>query len=198
MQPETYVVFPSPVTLRISRLPNPRPRAIADQPTEPVAQVFERLLLWVRIDPIRREILAHLPPIPAPLPLYSQADYSGACGDTMDEHAARVLQLLGSDPATVLQLLIDGQPIPDPPQRVPREIANWRGKVVLAMAGHLPAAEAFIDALPDPQRTVARAAWDGDAKFSRNSQTVLALGQALNLSAAGLDSLFIAADSIIV
>jgi len=198
MQPETYVVFPSPVTLRISRPPNPRPRAIIDQPTEPVGQVFERLLLWVRIDPIRREILAHLPPIPAPLPLYSQADYSAACGETMDEHAARVLQLLGSDPATILQPLIDGQPIPDPPQRVPREIANWRAKAHLAKMGKLNVVSALLNDLPEPAATVARIAWDGNAALLRMSSTVSVIADALSMSSDDVDAFFIAADALVL
>ena len=192
--PQTYVVFPSPVTLRLC-LPQRRLSASAH---EPVEKQFSNLPLVLRIDAMARTLTAYLPPIPAGLELYGPADFAAACADTMDEHVERVLQVLGSEPATVLQALIDGGKLPDPPQRVPREIANWRGKAVLTLAGHLPAAEAFIAALPEPQRTVARAAWDGDAKFSRSSQTVLALGQALSLSSADMDALFISANSIVI
>ncbi len=192
---DTRVVFPSPVSLRLALPKSPRPR-VAGAVAETAVHSFSSLPLHVRIDPLRREILAWLPPIPGTLPLYTAEDFAAASADTMEDHAARVLQILGSDPAATLQALIDGTKLPDPPKRVPREIPNWRGKVVLSQAGHLEAVEAFLAALPEPQRTVALAAWTGDAKLARNSQTVLAIAAHLGLSSAEIDSLFIAAEAL--
>jgi hypothetical protein len=79
---------------------------------------------------------------------------------------------------------------------VPREIPNWRVKVILAQMGLLTAVEAAIAALPEPDRTVASLAWGGDAKLARRGKTVLGLAAALGLSADQVDQLFIAAEAL--
>lgn len=195
MIPQTYVVFAAPVTLRLSLRVSPRPRLILAPPA-PLEHSFERLPLTVRLDAATRQITAYLSPIAAGLPLYAAADFAAACADTVADHAARVLQLLGSDPATHLQALIDGIPLPEPPPRVPREIPNWRAKAILATMGKLDAVDALIAAMPDPDATVMRLAWHGNAALARRSQTVQNLGQALGLTPADLDAFFIAADQI--
>lgn len=128
--------------------------------------------------------------------LYVVEDFTAAASATPDDHAARILQLLGSGPATALQALIDGTELPPRPQRIPREIPNWRAKVILAQMGLLPTVEAAIAALPDPDSTVASLAWNGDAKLARHGKTVLGLAAALGLSNAQLDGLFIAAEAL--
>lgn len=192
---QTYVVFPSPVTLRLSLPASPRQRLITTART-PVERSFERLPLTVRIDAAALQITAFLSPIAAGLPLYAAADFTAAAPDTMDDHAERVLQLIGSDPATHLQALIDGLPLPEPPPRVPREIPNWRAKAILATMGKLDAVDALIAAMPEPEATVMRLAWHGNAALARRSQTVRNLGQALGLTPADLDVFFISADAI--
>ncbi len=86
--------------------------------------------------------------------------------------------------------------LPTPPARVPREIPNWRAKVILAQMGLLSTVEAAIAALPEPDRTIARLAWGGDAKLARRGKTVLGLAAALGLSSDQVDQLFIAAEAL--
>lgn len=195
MIPQTFVVFASPVTLRLSLPANPRQR-VTGEPAPPVERSFARLPLLVQIDPIHRQIRASLSPLPGQLELYASTDFSAACADSMDDHAARVLQLLGSTPSPTLQALIDGTELPEPPPRVPREIANWRAKTVLATTGKLSLVDGLIEGMDEPQASVLRLAWNGNAALQRTSQTVVSIGQALGMSAADLDAFFIAADAI--
>lgn len=143
----TYVRFAAPVTLNLRA-------AIPGEQHPPQLAEFGQLPLVTRLDAVARTITAHLPPIPGGLLLYGPADFVAACPDEPEDFAARVLQCLGTDPAASLQSLIDGTPLPAAPPRVPREIANWRAKATLAAMGKLPAVEAVIAALPEPQRTV--------------------------------------------
>ena len=80
-------------------------------------------------------------------------------------------------------------PLPPPPP-VPGEIANWRAKAVLGLAGMLPAVENALNAMPEPARTVALAAWNGGADLARNGPTVLALSATLGLTDAQVDDMF--------
>lgn len=205
MTPQTYVRLPEPITLDLRIAAGPRPRAIPpggsvplpdDPEHEPVLHEVTELPLHVQIDGHTRSIRAHLPPIPAPLEIYGPEDFAAAAADTLDDHAERVLQILGSDPASVLQALIDGAELPPLPPRVPREIPNWRAKAILATMGKLAAVEAAIQAMPEPQRTVVALAWGGDAKLARRGKTVLGLSAALGLTDAQVDALFVAAEAL--
>ena len=55
---------------------------------------------------------------------------------------------------------------------------------------------AIMDALPEPDRTIAQLAWNGDAKLARRGKTVLGLAAALGLSSAQVDQLFVAAEAL--
>jgi len=79
---------------------------------------------------------------------------------------------------------------PPPPPPVPGEIANWRAKAVLGLAGMLPAVEKALNAMPEPARTVALAAWNGGADLARNGPTVLALSATLGLTDTQVDDMF--------
>ena len=195
MTPQTYVTFAAAVTLRMF-LPSGLRQRVSGAPPDPVLRTFERLPLLIRAHSDTRYIVAYLPPVPAGLALYGPEDFAAACADTMDDHSGRVLQLLGSDPATVLQALIDGGKLPDPPQRVPREIANWRGKVVLASMGKLAAVDALIAAMPEPDSTVMRLAWSGNAAMARRSQAINSIALALGMTEAEVDAFFIASAAI--
>jgi hypothetical protein len=81
---------------------------------------------------------------------------------------------------------------------VPREIANWRAKALLASMNLLVEVADCLSALPEPQRTIARLAWAGDARLARRGPTVLAMADAMQLSDAQLDEMFRAAESITV
>jgi hypothetical protein len=164
---------------------------------------FEALQMYIHFDSLNRCLLAYLPPIPEPLLLYSKADFTAAAGDTLEDHVARVLFLCGNNPAEVLQPLIDGKAgpyldRPEPPARVPLEIQNWRAKAVLGQMGLIPAIEAALETLPEPQRGVVLTAWNGDAKLARRGETVLALAASLGLTSQQVDNLFITAEKIII
>jgi hypothetical protein len=73
---------------------------------------------------------------------------------------------------------------------VPGKIANWRAKAVLGMAGLLSSVEAALNAMAEPARTVALAAWNGGADLARNGPTVLALAQVLGLNDDQVDDMF--------
>lgn len=201
---QTIVRLPAPVTLDLRIATRPRPRVVQpgageSAPAEehvPEYHVFSSLTLHLVVDAVTRTISAYLPPIPHHLPLYGPEDFVAAAGDSMEDHADRVLQLLGSNPATILQAMIDGTDLPPLLPRVPREIPNWRAKVILSSMGLLPSVEAGIAALPEPEKTVATLAWYGDAKLARTGKTVLSLSSALGLTAEQIDQLFIAAEAL--
>jgi hypothetical protein len=184
---QTYVRFEPAIRLDL-RI------AIEGVDHEPEWLETTELPLHLHLDAVARTITAYLPPIPGGLVIYGPEDFLAACGDTPDEHAERLLQVLGSDPAKTLQALIDGTATPELPPRVPREIPNWRAKVILHHMGLLAKVEAAIAALPEPERTVSSLAWAGDAKLARRGKTVLGLASALGLTPAQLDQLFIAAE----
>jgi hypothetical protein len=201
------ITLPQTVTLDLRQTPGPRPRVVSpdstfplpDDPDHvPVWQEFEELPMWLTVDGHAREIRAQLPPLPGMLPLYGPADFAAAAADTMEDHAARVLHLLGSDPASVLQALCDGTELPPLPPRVPREIANWRARAVLEIAGLLPAVEAVIAAMTGPEAIIVRHAWQSAAPLARRGPTVAALAPALGLTADQVDAMFIQAESLSV
>ena len=61
---------------------------------------------------------------------------------------------------------------------------------MLGLAGLLPAVEAALDAMPEPARTVAIAAWNGGADLARSGPTVLALSTTLGLTDDQVDDMF--------
>lgn len=186
---ETYVRFDPPILLDL------RIR-IESEEHDPEMSQFTELPLVIHLDAVARTITAHLPPVPVSVPLYGPADFIAACPDMPEDHADRVLQVLGSDPAKVLQELCHGGELPPMPPRIPREIPNWRAKVILAQMGLLSTVETAIESLSEPERTVARLAWNGDAKLARRGKTVLGLASALGLSSDQIDNLFIAAEAL--
>jgi hypothetical protein len=186
---QTYVYFNPPISLDL------RIR-IEGETHEPNISEFSELPLVIHLDAVQRTITVHLPPIPAALQIYGPEDFIAACGDTPEEHAQRVMQILGSDPASVMQAMIHTSESPALPPRISREIANWRAKAVLATMGMLSQVTATIAALPEPDRTVVSLAWAGDAKLARRGKTVLALASALGLTDSQLDELFVAAEAI--
>ena len=198
--------FPNPVNLQLAApvtllFQSGRPRVVGAAPVKLTPETGTPRTLsgfdcCFAINPVTRTIHAHLPPLPRALLVYGPQDFDSAAADTPDQHAERVLQILGNDPAPILQALIDGTPIADPPIRVPREIANWRAKTVLASMGKLDSVASFLASLPEPERTAATLAWNGDAKVMRKSPMVAVLADFLRLSEADLDALFIAAAAL--
>ena len=203
---QTYIRFSQPITLDLRIATGPRPRVVPVPESSPADEFehvpelheFSELPMHIQIDAIARTITAYLSPIPAGLEIYGPEDFTAAASDSMDDHAARVMQILEPDLAGTLQALIDGTELPPRPVRIPREIANWRAKAILGTMGLTEAVDRAIDELPEPQRTVVRAAWAGDAKLARRGPTVAALALALGLTPYQIDSLFIEAESLAI
>lgn len=190
----------SPVTLN---LPTVRSRvaAVGVQPAAPTGgspRTFSGFDIAFVTDATTRAIHAMIAPLHRALRIYGPADFASVAADTPDQHLERVRQILGDDPQAALQLLADGSEMPPLPARVPREIANWRAKAVLESMGLTSGVEAFLAALPEPQRTVAALAWNGDAKMVRESPMVNALANALELTPEQVDAMFIAAEAITI
>jgi hypothetical protein len=198
------LTLPEPVTLDLRIPTGPRPRVVQpdSQPlpedTEHVPELheFSEFSFWVHLDASAREVRAYLQPIPHPLPLYGPEDFAAAAADSPEDHAGRVLHLLGSDPASVLQALCDGSELPAMPPRVPREIANWRARAVLELSGLLPSVEAALATMDGPEAIVVRHAWQSGAPLARKGPTVSALAPALGLTEEQVDSMFIQAASL--
>jgi hypothetical protein len=155
-----------------------------------VTRTIQRLDLCFDFLPAFQLIRAQIAGIPRPLPIYGPEDWPHVLGDTPDHHAARVAEILSSDPAAVLQALCDGRALPAPPPRIPRELPNWRLKAVLSRLGLLDSANAAFAALPEPQRDLALLAWNGDARCARHSQSVAFIASAIGLDSAAVDQIF--------
>jgi hypothetical protein len=67
---------------------------------------------------------------------------------------------------------------------------------MLALSGKQAALDAYIAALPDPQKTIAQAKLDYSLTFRRDNDLVLAAQQALGLTDAQLDALWTSAAQI--
>lgn len=82
------------------------------------------------------------------------------------------------------------------PPVVPKEIANWRARAVLELAGLLPAVEAALAAMPGDEGVVVRHAWDAGAPLVRAGATVTAMAGTLNLTSEQVDAMFIQAAAL--
>lgn len=100
--------------------------------------------------------------------------------------------LVAAGQKTVPRLLYtfaDGQLalVPGP---VPQVVPAWRVKAVASLQGLTAQIDAALDALPDPAKTVAKAAWHEGNVVERRSATVVALTQVLGLTEQTIDELF--------
>ena len=89
-------------------------------------------------------------------------------------------------------------PKPPVPVIIPSEIANWRARAVLEIAGLLPSVETALAALTGDEGIVARAAWNSGAPFLREGPTVTSLAAALSLSSGQVDAMFLQAAALTV
>ena len=105
--------------------------------------------------------------------------------EAVASHAAAMQQ--------ITDLTLQLEPYLNPPPSL--LIENWRAKAVLSLAGLLPAVEAALAAMPEPERTVALYAWNGGAPLDRHGSTVLAIATALALTDAQVDAMFAQAAS---
>ena len=100
--------------------------------------------------------------------------------------------------STVLVDPADFTIIPEPPEPVsiPYEIANWRARAVLEIAGLLDDVVLLLDSMTGDEGIVARAAWNSGAPFVRNGPTVSALSAALLLTEEQVDAMFLQAAAL--
>jgi hypothetical protein len=83
-----------------------------------------------------------------------------------------------------------------PVVQVPQVVTMRQARLALLAAGKLPAVTTAIYSLPSPQKEAAVIEWEYSGEVHRNKELVLMLAPALQLDAAGLDSLFIEADKL--
>lgn len=82
------------------------------------------------------------------------------------------------------------------PASVPTSVTMRQARLALHSAGLLSQVEAAIEALPEPNRTVARIEWDYASEVHRASKFVALLGAALDLDKQSLDDLFLKASEL--
>lgn len=87
-------------------------------------------------------------------------------------------------------------PAPQPEPVVLPDLAPYQFRAMLALSGKQSALDAYIAALPDPQKTIAQAKLDYSLMFHRDNDLVLAAQQALGLSKDELDALWLSAAQI--
>ena len=193
---QPVVTLPQSVTLCMTLPDHERERGGPYNDGRDAWEEFTEFPLHLQVNALGRTIDAYLSPIPQGLLLYGEEDFAAACADTMEDHCAQVLRILGNDPAATLQALIDGDELPPIPQRVPRETAHWRMEYILGKRGLLDRLDAVIAALPDAQRELALAAWKGLSAIRRNSPLILLAAPLLDLTPAQTDELFIACEAL--
>ena len=76
---------------------------------------------------------------------------------------------------------------------IPDKVTMRQARLALHAAGLLSQVEVAIEALPEPNRTVARIEWDYASEVHRASEFVTLLGAELELDKQSLDDLFLKA-----
>lgn len=89
-----------------------------------------------------------------------------------------------------------GNSIADYVEPVPQSVTMAQARIVLQMTGQLVAIQAGLEALEEPQRSVALTAWEYAPTVSRNGSLVQTLSAQFGMSEEDLDALFIAAGNI--
>jgi len=86
--------------------------------------------------------------------------------------------------------------IPAPEIIVPFEVPTWRLRAILAINNLEQSVTDALDQLTDPQKTIAKRAWDFGSKTERTSPTVEFIKTVLNLTDSEVDNFFIQAEAI--
>ena len=81
-------------------------------------------------------------------------------------------------------------------QPVEIEVAMWRIRVVMGLAGLTSAIETAIASLPEPNKTVAQSAWNYGNTINRTSSIVAAIQQMIGLTNEQTDALFLQAEQL--
>lgn len=79
---------------------------------------------------------------------------------------------------------------------VPNEVPTWRLRAVLAIDGKEQDVENALNQLPEPNKTIAKRAWDYGSNTERGSQTVVFIKGVLGLTDQEVDQYFIDAENL--
>lgn len=82
--------------------------------------------------------------------------------------------------------------------QVPQEVQLWRIRAVLKLTQLEAQIETALGLLPEPSKTAALYIWQFGTTVERNSQTVLLLQSALQMTEEQVDDLFIQAEQILL
>lgn len=82
------------------------------------------------------------------------------------------------------------------PVKLP-DLAPYQFRAMLKLSGKQDALYSFIEALPEPQKTIAQSKLEYSLTFKRDNDLVAAAKQALGLTDAELDTLWQAASQIV-
>jgi hypothetical protein len=83
------------------------------------------------------------------------------------------------------------------PPSAPQIVTRRQAKVALLLAGKLSLVQPAIDAIADPtQRGLMQIEWDEAAEFDRHRPSVIQMAQAIGLTDADIDQLFITAATL--
>jgi hypothetical protein len=96
----------------------------------------------------------------------------------------------GRDGVEFIQESVNTSPV------VPHQVTMRQARLALLQIGKLSAVDASIDALPSPDKEVARIEWEFSSTVERNRDITNAIAYALGMSEQELDSLFIAASEL--
>jgi len=84
-----------------------------------------------------------------------------------------------------------------PPPTIPQSVTRRQARQALLLAGKLGLVQPAIDAIPDAtQRGLLQIEWDDAQEFDRNRPSLIAIGGAIGLDAAGIDALFVQAAAL--
>lgn len=82
---------------------------------------------------------------------------------------------------------------------VPEKITKLQLKIQLVKSGFdLQIIENAINALPEPQKTLAFLSWTEATNFYRDNEMIASVGQMLNLTSEQIDEIFIEAEKILL
>jgi len=81
-------------------------------------------------------------------------------------------------------------------ENVPFEVPTWRLRAILAINNLEQSVSQALDQLSDPQKTIAKRAWDYGSKTERQSPTVDFIKVVLGLTDKQVDEIFINAGAI--
>lgn len=122
----------------------------------------------------------------------TDAQYQAALAGMM---AGRLVTI--DDGFAVIDPPRDPEPEPPPEQPPsPPDLAPWQFRAMLRLSGKEADLLDFLDGLPEPARTVAKAKLEYTLVFHRDNDLVLAAQQALNLTEQELDGLWLQAASL--